>query len=95
MFTTGKPFFRTPKRADASALRNALLSAREEILLLTAMLTAAITISSMPNTSTLDMHLWVVVLLVQAMPYVAALIVAIISGAPNFLAAGRGFKAFW
>ncbi|MFH1984599.1 MAG: glycosyltransferase [Pseudomonadota bacterium] len=83
MFTTGKPFFRTPKMANASALRNAILAAREETLLLIAMLAAAATIASMPNTSTLDMHLWVIVLLVQAMPYVAALIVAVISGFPN------------
>ena len=83
LFTRDKPFFRTPKMAGASALLQALASSLEEILLLAAMLSAAAAIGLMQKMDTLDMNLWVIVLVVQSLPYAATLFVALVSGFPR------------
>ena len=81
--TRDKPFFRTPKMAGASALAGALASSSEEILMLAAMLCAASAIGFVQKMDTLDMNLWVIVLVVQSLPYAATLFVALISGFPR------------
>ncbi len=81
--TRDKPFFRTPKMAGASALAGALASSSEEILMLAAMLCAASAIGFVQKMDTLDMNLWVIVLVVQSLPYAATLFVAMISGFPR------------
>ncbi|MEE4113817.1 MAG: glycosyltransferase [Desulfobacteraceae bacterium] len=83
LVTRDKPFFRTPKMAKASALVQALAASFEEILLLAAMLSAAAAIGLMQKMDTLDMNLWVIVLVVQSLPYAATLLVAMISGFPR------------
>ena len=83
LFTSDKPFFRTPKRARASALIRALAASTEELFLLAAMLSAASAIGLLQKMDTLDIHLWVIVLVVQALPYAATLVVALISGFPG------------
>jgi cellulose synthase/poly-beta-1,6-N-acetylglucosamine synthase-like glycosyltransferase len=83
LITRDKPFFRTPKMAGASALIQALASSLEEILLFAAMLSAAAAIGLMQKMDTLDMNLWVIVLVVQSLPYAATLFVALISGFPR------------
>jgi hypothetical protein len=40
-FTSGVPFFRTPKKADSRPLLKALLAAREELLFMIALMLAA------------------------------------------------------
>ena len=82
-FFRNKPFFRTPKMAQASALIQALAASLEEALLLAALLSAAATISMIQKMDTLDMNLWVIVLVVQSIPYAATLLVAVISGIPR------------
>lgn len=82
-FTRDKPFFRTPKMAGASALGRALAASLEEILLLAAMLSAATAIGLMQAMDTLDINLWVIVLVVQSLPYAATLFVALVSGFPR------------
>ncbi|WP_319407927.1 glycosyltransferase [uncultured Desulfosarcina sp.] len=83
LVTRDKPFFRTPKMADASALAGALASSSEEILMLAAMLCAASAIGLVQKMDTLDMNLWVIVLVVQSLPYAATLLVAMVSGFPR------------
>lgn len=81
--TRDKPFFRTPKMAGPSALTQALAASLEELLLLGALLSAASAIGLLQKMDTLDMNLWVIVLLVQSLPYAATLFVALVSGFPR------------
>ena len=92
LITRNKPFFRTPKMAGASALVKALAVSLEEILLLAAMLSAAMAIGMMQPMDTLDMNLWVIVLLVQSIPYAATLVAALISGFPQLPAWLGGWR---
>ncbi len=83
IITRDKPFYRTPKMAGASPLTRALAASLEEILLLAAMLSAAAAIGLLQKMDTLDMNLWVIVLVVQSLPYAATLFVALVSGFPR------------
>ena len=83
LLTSDKPFSRTPKMAGASLLTRALAASLEEILLLTALLSAALAIALVQKMDTLDMTLWVIVLVVQSLPYAATLFVALVSGFPR------------
>ena len=51
--------------------------------MLAAMLCAASAIGFVQKMDTLDMNLWVIVLVVQSLPYAATLFVALISGFPR------------
>lgn len=83
LFTSDKPFFRTPKMAKASLMIQALAASMEEILMLAAMLLSATAISLLLDMETLDMILWVTVLVIQSLSYAATLLVAVISGFPR------------
>ena len=83
LISRDKPFFRTPKMAGASLLTRALTASLEEILLLAALLSAASAIALGQKMDTLDMILWVTVLVVQSLPYAATLFVALVSGFPR------------
>ncbi len=85
-----KPFFRTPKRADQHALLKALGAAREEALLLIALCLASFTITLTFGTETLDLLVWAIMLLIQAIPYAATLFIAIISALPGLPASWIG-----
>ena len=61
----------------------ALAVSLEEIFLFAAMVSAATAIAMMQPLDTLDMTLWVIVLLVQSLPYGATFLVALISGFPR------------
>ncbi len=84
--TKDRPFFRTPKLADSHALTKALAAAREEFLLMTALLLAAVGIGLQPWSVIFDLHVWVIVLVIQAIPYAAALLMSLISAFPNLSA---------
>lgn len=83
-----RPFFRTPKRAARNAVLRSLATAREEIFLMAGLWVAAYAVSQIPSVdgdlpglvSSPDLTVWVTVLLVQSIPYAAAVIVAIVSG---------------
>jgi exo-beta-1,3-glucanase (GH17 family)/cellulose synthase/poly-beta-1,6-N-acetylglucosamine synthase-like glycosyltransferase len=83
-----KPFFRTPKQAHKHALLKALGAAREEVLLCIALCLAAFAIIRVFGTDSLDLLMWTIMLLLQAIPYAAAMIVSAISAMPG-LPAGR------
>jgi len=85
-----KPFFRTPKQAHKQALLKALSAAREETLLLIALCLASFCIIQAFGTETLDLLMWSIMLLLQAVPYAAALIVSIVSALPALPASWIG-----
>jgi hypothetical protein len=60
-------------------MARALAAAREELLLLIALLLAAAGVAMLPWSAVVDLHLWVIVLLVQAIPYGSALLMSLIS----------------
>lgn len=83
LLTRSRPFLRTPKMEQASALWRAIASAREETLFALALWTAAAAIAWKSDTGMLDLLLWIIVLLVQSIPYTASLLVSIISAFPR------------
>jgi cellulose synthase/poly-beta-1,6-N-acetylglucosamine synthase-like glycosyltransferase len=78
--TKSKPFFRTPKMAGTHALLRAMLSAREEFLVMTALWCAAVSVKLTQEVDSPDLLVWIIVLLVQSIPYVSAVIVSLVSG---------------
>jgi exo-beta-1,3-glucanase (GH17 family)/cellulose synthase/poly-beta-1,6-N-acetylglucosamine synthase-like glycosyltransferase len=81
--TRGVGFFRTPKRAKAHGLVQALLDAREELLFLSAMLLAAFAVLLRPDGEMLDVRVWSLMLLIQGIPYAAAGLLSLIGAAPR------------
>jgi len=81
--TRDKPFFRTPKMAGASALLKIVVVCVDELFMMGALLSAALTIAMIQELETLDIILWVIVLAIQSMPYAATLLMAMISALPH------------
>jgi hypothetical protein len=82
LFTKDKPFFRTPKRAPRHALLEALVSAREEWLMTIALLLAAWGVSEIELMGSPDLAVWIIVLLIQTVPYIAAIVMSLVSALP-------------
>ncbi len=78
--TKGIPFFRTPKQAKAHAVLRALLSAREEGLIMLALWLAAVSVAVRQGSDTADLLVWIIMLLVQSIPYCAAVAMSLVSG---------------
>jgi cellulose synthase/poly-beta-1,6-N-acetylglucosamine synthase-like glycosyltransferase len=72
-------FFRTPKLAQAPALIRAISDAREELLFLIALWLAAGLVLMRDDGYMLDVRVWAAVLLVQSIPYLATVLVSLIS----------------
>ena len=89
-FVKSKPFFRTPKQAHKHALLKALGAAREEVLLCMALCLAAAGIILSFGTENLDLLMWTIMLLLQAVHYAAAVIVSTISALPRLPAGWIG-----
>jgi hypothetical protein len=79
LLTRSEPFFRTPKNADRQGLRQAFGAAREETLMLLALVLAAFGVAQMETTASPDRTTWMVVLGIQAVPYGCALLVSMAS----------------
>lgn len=84
LFTTGKPFMRTPKFEQHSALFVGLVTIREELLLLILLSVAIGMMASLEHFDNFSGRLWIAILSVQAVPYVAALLTLLISIAPDY-----------
>jgi exo-beta-1,3-glucanase (GH17 family)/cellulose synthase/poly-beta-1,6-N-acetylglucosamine synthase-like glycosyltransferase len=78
-FTRSLPFFRTPKKFTGGTFRYALRSAREEGLMAVALLLAAFILVKQQGLESTDMLVWILVLLVQSTPYLAAIVMSFIS----------------
>jgi exo-beta-1,3-glucanase (GH17 family)/cellulose synthase/poly-beta-1,6-N-acetylglucosamine synthase-like glycosyltransferase len=83
LFTSGKPFFRTPKCEDRPAFMQGILMAREEIVLLVALWVCAISIMVQYGVANQNAVLWAMMLLVQSLPYWAALCVSMVNAIPQ------------
>jgi len=78
-----KPFFRTPKLRSPSRLRSALVDARWEWLFALCLWASAVGVQLRQPNGGLDLHLWMLLLLIQSLPYLAAIVMAAISGLPS------------
>ena len=87
LFTRGEPFFRTPKNARAPTLWGALHACREEALLASALLFGAWAVTRGLSDGSLDrmrmdspdLRAWVLVMIVQSVPYLSAVLASIAS----------------
>jgi exo-beta-1,3-glucanase (GH17 family)/cellulose synthase/poly-beta-1,6-N-acetylglucosamine synthase-like glycosyltransferase len=84
MFVPGKPFMRTPKYEKLGLLFTGLMTIRQEIFLLTLLALGIWGMASLEHFDNLSGKLWMAVLSVQSVPYVAALITMLISIAPSY-----------
>ncbi|MGB3810785.1 MAG: glycosyltransferase [Parvibaculum sp.] len=83
MVTSGKPFFRTPKCEDKPPLAAALIQVREEAVMLTALWGLSLAFLLNENFADSLSRLWVAVLLVQSVPYAAAVLLSFINVMPS------------
>ena len=83
MFTSGKPFLRTPKCADKPAALQAILMARDELALLISLLICAVLVLWKFEIQNRNADLLAGMLLVQTLPYWAAVILATVNAWPK------------
>ena len=80
LFTDDMPFVRTPKCARPSAVLQALTAVREELLMLVSLCLAVAMLNLIPREfSSPDLRIWSIVMLIQAIPYAAAVLVSFVS----------------
>src|SRR6516162_875781 len=81
LVTNREPFFRTPKKRRSSGLWQALAAAREETLMMIGLMLSAWAVSytALPQNAGPDHFAWIVVLLIQSVPYASSLIVSLMS----------------
>ena len=84
LFIKGKPFMRTPKYEKQGPLFTGLMTIRQELLLLILLGTGIWKMYTEPHFDNLTGHLWIAVLSVQSVPYIATLLTLLISIAPNY-----------
>jgi len=84
LLTKSEPFFRTPKGGTTAGLWHALAAAREETLMMSGLLLSAWAVArtSTPQNAGPDRMAWVIVLIIQSVPYASALIVSLASAFP-------------
>ncbi|MGR9045040.1 MAG: glycosyltransferase [Gammaproteobacteria bacterium] len=85
LFTSGKPFMRTPKLEKQGPLIAGLAIIWQELLLLILLCIAIRSMMTIEHFDNLSGKLWIAVLSVQTVPYVATLLVTLISIAPSYL----------
>ncbi|MCU7829320.1 MAG: glycosyltransferase [Candidatus Thiodiazotropha sp. (ex Myrtea sp. 'scaly one' KF741663)] len=83
IFTSGLPFFRTPKQANNTGLIRAISDAREEVLFLFALLLSAAVVYWQQGSDLPDARIWTMVLLLQSIPYLSTLLLSIVSAFPR------------
>jgi cellulose synthase/poly-beta-1,6-N-acetylglucosamine synthase-like glycosyltransferase len=80
LVTRSEPFFRTPKRAGRHALLLALAGAWEEAAMMLMLWGVALGLHSLPSEFTSpDRRMWLIALLIQSIPYTAAVLVSLAS----------------
>lgn len=83
LFTRNNPFVRTPKMKSPSLIGQALVDARWEFLLALGLWAAAWGVYLAQPLGGFDVKMWITLLLIQSLPYVAAVIMAFISAMPS------------
>jgi exo-beta-1,3-glucanase (GH17 family)/cellulose synthase/poly-beta-1,6-N-acetylglucosamine synthase-like glycosyltransferase len=77
LVTENEPFFRTPKMARPHGFIAALAAARQETALMLALWACAAGTGYITNASSSpDMSVWIIVLIIQSLPYLAALLIS-------------------
>ena len=85
LLTSGKPFMRTPKYEAQGPLIAGLLVIWQEILLLSLLVAGIVAMHSIEHFDNTSGRLWIAVLAVQSVPYLATLLTILISVAPSYL----------
>ncbi|WP_309139592.1 glycosyltransferase [Siccirubricoccus sp. G192] len=93
LLTRRAPFLRTPKMKDAPALVQGLAMAWQEAALLVLLWAAALGVTLVHRAATWEAVLWTLVLLVQSIPYLAAVTVSLIAALPAPRPAARPVPA--
>jgi exo-beta-1,3-glucanase (GH17 family)/cellulose synthase/poly-beta-1,6-N-acetylglucosamine synthase-like glycosyltransferase len=95
LFTRGEPFFRTPKNATSQRAAQTLGAARDETVIMIGLWLSAwgVAHSTTYQTRGPDRVAWVVVLLIQSVPYLSSLLVSLTSAFPlPAKLLGRGYR---
>jgi hypothetical protein len=87
LVSTDRPFFRTPKKSQRHAFGQAFAAAREEAALMAGLWLSAFAVSRIPSldgdlpgfVGGPDLAVWVAVLLIQSLPYAAAVLVSLVN----------------
>ena len=82
IFTSGRPFVRTPKCADQPALMQGFIMARDEIVWLVLLVSVATGVLVHFRPENEEALLWSVAIYVQALPFAAALITSMCNALP-------------
>jgi len=90
LLTNNEPFFRTPKQAHTQRLWGALQACREEFLMAIALLLSAWAVTVNLENASLDrmrmdspdLRAWVLVMVVQSIPYLSAVVASVVSSLP-------------
>jgi len=82
LFTRSEPFFRTPKNGKSARLLQALLAARSETILMVGLWLAAWGVAHSPQQQGPDRLAWLVVLMIQSVPYASTLLASLASAFP-------------
>ncbi len=85
LFTDKVPFLRTPKNKDRESLWFALLLVSEEAIITLLLWGAAIglIVTRYDNLQASELQLWLVAILIQSLPYFAAIAMSVISSSPG------------
>ncbi len=84
LFTSGRPFLRTPKCEKTSPILAGILTIRQELLLFSLLIFAAVSFGSLEHFNNTTGKLWITVLLVQSIPYAATVLTLIVNLVPSF-----------
>jgi exo-beta-1,3-glucanase (GH17 family)/cellulose synthase/poly-beta-1,6-N-acetylglucosamine synthase-like glycosyltransferase len=81
LVTRGEPFFRTPKQGTSVGVLHALRAAREETLMMAGLMLSAWAVAhtGLRESAGPDRLAWIVVLLIQSVPYASSLLVSLVS----------------
>ncbi|MEE9396946.1 MAG: glycosyltransferase [Methylococcales bacterium] len=83
LFTSGRPFLRTPKFEKQRPFFAGLMTIRQELLFLVLLWSAAGSMMTLEHFGNLNGQLWTAVLLVQSTPYAASLFLLLVNVAPS------------
>jgi hypothetical protein len=92
LFTSRKPFLRTPKCESRGAVMKGLMMARGEALMMLGLFAAVAIQLNFGNDQTEERLVWAVLLVIQSLPYAAALVLSLFSVMPEGFGFSRSLK---